>query len=41
MTLKNLPANFRLNGREPELRRRVMANDELDQGAAEIAHAVE
>ncbi len=41
MTLKNLSANFRLNGGEAELRRRVMADDELHQGAAEIADAVE
>jgi len=41
MTLKNLSANFRLNGGEAELCRRVMANNELDQGAAEIAYTVE
>ena len=41
MTFKNLFANLRLNGGEAELRGRVMANDELDHRAAEIAYAVE
>jgi hypothetical protein len=41
MTLKNLSANFRLNGGESEFTRRIMANDESDQRAAEIAHGVE